>query len=426
MRQRQEHRDGGRTTTQVFERIRESFSGLRRLVVKPARGYIPYDYVVPGGFYEQLWDWDGFFIALHFAGRTPPQPVHMANWARTYIDIADEDGWTPGCVTTEGRRSGIVGFQMKPFLAQGVELAWRLDAGGRDWVAASFDRLVKIVTLRERTHRDDATGLFFWDDAMQSGADNNPAIGNDPSQKGLILSCDINACMWREYLALARVAGRLGRGCEADGFRARAHTLQSAFLQHLWEEKTRSCWNRHRLTHEWIRRVSFSNFVPLWAGMLPRPGAQAMIREYLWNEAHMLGPHGLRTLSRQDPEYNNVNMIVPYSNWQGPIWPIACYFYAVGLLRYGFHAEAAQLAERLARLCLDDIEAIGSMHENYDAETGVPLAPSAGQSRSGIEGGFIGWNLLVQDMLEMSGGKPDLLSMWKKGCAQDEERRPAR
>ena len=55
----------------LFDRLAKQFEALRPTIVKPARGYIPYDYVVPGGFYEQLWDWDGFFISLHFAGRTP-------------------------------------------------------------------------------------------------------------------------------------------------------------------------------------------------------------------------------------------------------------------------------------------------------------------------------------------------------------------
>ncbi len=32
----------------------------------------------------------------------------------------------------------------------------------------------------------------------------------------------------------------------------------------------------------------------------------------------MLAPYGLRSLSKQDPDYNNAAIIVPYSNWQGP------------------------------------------------------------------------------------------------------------
>jgi len=117
----------------------------------------------------------------------------------------------------------------------------------------------------------------------------------------------------------------------------------------------------------------------------------------------------LRSLSRQDPDYNNSNMIIPYSNWQGPVWPIANYFYFVGLMNHGFQSEASELVGRLTKLYLRDIEYCGSLHENYCAESGAPLAPSAAQSEHGLEGGFIGWNLLLQDMIEMLGGRPDLL-----------------
>ena len=104
-------------------------------------------------------------------------------------------------------------------------------------------------------------------------------------------------------------------------------------------------------------------------------------------------------------------MITPFSNWQGPVWPIANYFFFVGLLTYGFHAEAAELVRRLTRLYLRDIAFCGSLHENYCAETGAPLAPSAGQSKHGQEGGFIGWNLLLEDMTEMLDGRPNLLEL---------------
>ena len=145
--------------------------------------------------------------------------------------------------------------------------------------------------------------------------------------------------------------------------------------------------------------------------MAPPDRGQAMIRRYLWTDEHMLTPFGLRSLSRQDAEYNNVNMIIPYSNWQGPIWPIANYFYFVALRNYGFGAEAGELVARLAKLYAADIAFCGSLHENYDAETGLPMAPSASQSKHGQEGGFIGWNLLLQDMIEMLEGRPHLLDL---------------
>jgi hypothetical protein len=40
------------------------------------------------------------------------------------------------------------------------------------------------------------------------------------------------------------------------------------------------------------------------------------------------------------------------------------------------------------------------MHEDYSAETGDGLAPTAAQSPGGHFAGFVGWNLLALDMLQ--------------------------
>ena len=40
------------------------------------------------------------------------------------------------------------------------------------------------------------------------------------------------------------------------------------------------------------------------------------------------------------------------------------------------------------------------MHEDYSAETGEGLAPTVAQSPGGKFAGFVGWNLLAQDMLQ--------------------------
>ena len=383
---------------------------LRPTTIKPANEFIKYPYCIPGGFYDQQWDWDGFFIASHLAARTPPQPQYLKWWTLNVLASVLPDGEVAACISPEGPRSAHPSLRLKPFLAQGAELAARLldDYG---WIEENYDEIVRIATRREDTHFIKSCGLYAWDDAMQSGADNNPAIGNDPAAARTVAACDMNALLYREYLALARLAARLGRPDEQAGFAAKATALRHAVNEHLWDATAESFWNLHTGTRQWCRRVSYSNFVPLWAGMVPAERAQAMIRRYLLNEAHLLTPYGFRSLSRQDPDYNNLNVIVPYSNWQGPVWPIANYFYFVALMNYGFRDEAAELVRRLTKLYLVDIDFCGSLHENYCAETGQPLAPSAAQSKHGQEGGFLGWNLLLQDMTEMLDGRPNLLDM---------------
>jgi alpha,alpha-trehalase len=105
-------------------------------------------------------------------------------------------------------------------------------------------------------------------------------------------------------------------------------------------------------------------------------------------------------------------MIDPYSNWQGPVWINTNYLYYLALKRYGFNEEAHDLAGWLSRMLLADIQASGSMHECYDGDTGKGLAPTAEQTRDHKFPGFVGWNLLVLDMLQCEVKDECLLLDW--------------
>ncbi|MGC6582978.1 MAG: MGH1-like glycoside hydrolase domain-containing protein [Akkermansiaceae bacterium] len=384
----------------LLARISEHFDRLRPTTLRaPKEGdFIKHPYGVPAGFYDQLWDWDGFFINTHLANRPDdPKPEYFRYWVLNFLSAYREVGYPPGCVTTEQPETERRDFSLKPFMAQSALLG---SSEGFEWLREEYKDIVEIVTRREETNFDEATGLFFWDDAMQSGADNNAADSNVPELKSLFLSCDMNAFQWKEYTALTTIAQELGHTSDSDKFQSMADSLRGAIQEHLWNDELNTLDNKRRDTGSFVQCISYSNFVPLWAGLPDEEQAALMIESYLLQEDHLFTPWGARSLSKQDRAYNNANIIIPYSNWCGPIWPIANYFYHVGLKNYGYHAEAQDLAERVAKLLLTDLDNLGSMHESYCAETGATLAPSADQAPRFIEGGFIGWNLLVQDMLE--------------------------
>jgi alpha,alpha-trehalase len=68
------------------------------------------------------------------------------------------------------------------------------------------------------------------------------------------------------------------------------------------------------------------------------------------------------------------------------------------LVRYGYTSRARELAYMIGKLILNDAKSNGSLHEDYNADTGAPLAPDAKQS-GGTFKGFVGWDLLSVDML---------------------------
>jgi len=405
--------------TLLLTDVSSAYAKLEPQTIHPAEGYLKYDYLIPAGYYKQMWDWDGFFIGLHLAHQSREQAKYLKWWVLNFasaVAAINKDGWVPGVLLPdqlpEPKPSPILGmFTVKPFLAQGAVLASeRL----RDyqWVAPAWENLRRIVAYREKMQYDPKWELFFWETAMQSGEDNNVALTNDPKDRNAILAVDLCTFQLREYAAMARLAENLGKEAEASEYQQKAGKLRAAMLKHLWFAQDAMFFDVRRDTGKPIQRISGSNFIALIEDILPPTDARIMIRRYLWNPEHMLAPHGIRSLSKQDPSYNNLSMINPYSNWQGPVWINTNYLYFLALKRYGFDNEAAQLAGILGRLVLADIHKWGSMHECYHAETGEGLAPTAEQSKDHVFPGFIGWNLLVQDILQCETKRDCLLLDW--------------
>jgi alpha,alpha-trehalase len=382
---------------QTLDQVSVAYAKLEPQSIRPAEGFIKYDYLIPAGYYKQMWDWDGFFIGSHLAQQGKPQ--YLKYWVLDFAGAIDKDGYVAGCITTKGPRPLMGRFAMKPFLAQGAVIASE-GAGDYTWVKPIWENMRKVITYREQTQFDPKYGLFFWENGISSGADNNVALTNDPKDKSAILATDISTFQYREYKAMAQLADKLGYIDEAAEYRNKAASLKAAMLKRMWFADEAMFYNIRRDTGKPVKRISYSSFVPLIDDILNGKEAKAMITRYMLNKDVMLAPYGIRSLSKQDPDYNNAAIIVPYSNWQGPIWINANYMNYIALKRNGFDKEAAELSGILGRMVLADIQKWGSMHEDYDAETGAGLAPTPEQSENHVFSGFVGWNLLAQDLLQ--------------------------
>ena len=386
------------------------FARLAPQTIRPADGYIQYPYLIPAGYYTQMWDWDGFFIGAHWANQGPADAKYLRDWVLGFASSADAEGYVAGCITPKGPRPLFGKFAMKPFLAQGALLASeRLH--DYSWIKPAWPAMQRILTYRRRTQFDPKWGLWFWDNAMQSGADNNPALTNDPKDRSAILAVDASVWAMREYLAMAALADHLYDPADARAYRAEAAATRSAILAKLWSPSDAMFFNRRRDSGAWVRVLSWSNFLPLADGLLPSADARRMILCHLLNPDEMQSRYGFRSLAKSDPGYNNQAIIDPYSNWRGPIWINANFLDWIALRRYGFNAESRQLAVTLAAMLHRDIAKWGSMHEDYNAETGDGLAPTPEQSPSGHFAGFVGWNLLAEDMLQCETGHGHCLSL---------------
>lgn len=388
-----------RPATRVLAALTANFERLAPQTIRPAHGYIKHDYLIPAGYYPQMWDWDGFFIGAHWANQNPANARYLRDWAISFASSADASGYVAGCITSRGPRPLFGKFSMKPFLAQGALLAARR-LHNFAWIAPLWPAMQRIAAYRDRTQFDPHWGLYFWDNAMQSGADNNAALSNNPKNRGAILAVDASVYTMREYQAMAVIARHLHHPKAAERYRKKAESIRRALVRNLWSPTDAMFWNRRRGNGQWIRRMSYSNFTPLIANVLPRAEARKMIERHLLNPNEMRSRYGFRSLAKSDPAFNNQAIINPYSNWRGPIWINANYLDWIALRGYGFPRQARWLALTIAKMLNRDIALWGSMHEDYNSETGAGLAPTPEQSPHGRFAGFVGWNLLAQDMLQ--------------------------
>ncbi len=378
--------------------LKEEYKELSNRVIQPAEGYLEYPYLIPAGFYKQMWDWDGFFMGNYFISKGKPE--YLKYWALNFIIGIDDEGYVSGCATTKGPRPIFGKFAMKPFLSQGVYLSSK-KMDDFNWIKPYYSQLKKVLKYREKTQQDSVTGLFYWDIAMQSGVDNNPGMNYFVKDTRSFLAPDASAWQYREYLAQAAISEKLGEEQDAKEYTQKAKNLKVAINKVLWSNDDKVYYTVDRETGDFYKRISFSSFVPLLAGIPSQENGTETIEKYLIQPEHMKAKYGYRSLSALDPDYNNKNIIVPFSNWQGPVWPIANYIYSVGLKKYGFDGELHWLGKTLGALLLEDIKKYNTMHENYHADSGKALAPSNDHvDKDGNIVGFISWNLCVENILD--------------------------
>jgi len=375
--------------TQLFRR-----NHVERGIIKHARGLLKHPYLVPMGPYFQLFDWDMYFMGVALSYGGVGQPV--ADSVKDFLEFVDADanaeGYTPREIAPVA--AWALPEMCKPFLAQ---TAWRASetTGSAEWARPYYTKLAHTLDFWEKT-RQSPDGLFRWFNGVESGVDNNPAVSDSPAEttEGVDLQC----YLYREYLSMKLLAESLGKNDDAAHYGAQAAELKSRVQQKMWSEQDGMFLNIDARTGQLVRIKTWTNFVPLWAELASRSQAERMIREHLLNPQEFWAPQGIRTLAPQEPLYDPKK-----GYWRGPVWVISNYLLMHGLMNYGFYEPAETLARETVNLLVKDLKTTGGMNENYDPETGAPVAA----------GKFVSWNLLAEHMYEESKSKTDPTALLK-------------
>lgn len=357
-----------------------------------------------------LFGWDAHFIALRLAAKGEPE------WLRyhtdNFLNLQDkETGFISSLYPLFQELAPSDADTYYPLMAQGI-LVYGVKTGDLEWVRNAANGVRKLLGYYEKFQQDEC-GLFFnkfgW-----TGCDNDISIA--VYEPGTVCSPWINALIWLEYRAMAKLGVLLNDNQLEQEFIDKEKMLQKAIEDLLWNEDD-SCYAQYvrdtktstiKMEDSLLNShgiglysfLSFTNLTPLYAGLADRNRAKLVIDKYLSSKDHFLSDWGIRSLSKSSEFYNNAIWGNPprfecpdrltNSNWQGPVWVLCTYFMFQALLNYGYTSVAREAVDNLNKTLAADITNNGMMHENYDAETGKPLYAD----------NFGSWNVLADLMLE--------------------------
>jgi glycogen debranching enzyme len=202
----------------------------------------------------------------------------------------------------------------------------------------------------------------------ETGMDDSPMYDGVPfDSTGNTLEIQdvgLNSLYIADCLALADLAGILGRELERDELRERAETFSTA-LDGLWDEESGYYLNYRTDLDAPSHRRSPTLFYPLLAGVPDAVRARRIVDEHLLNPEEFWGEWVLPSISRDDPDFPRQRY------WKGAIWPPLNFLTFLGLRRAGFPEVAAELSRTSLAMFLSEWRRKGYVSENYSSITGT-------------------------------------------------------
>ena len=373
-------------------------------------GSLVFPYLVPSGPYNELWDWDSFFMGVSLLdyGSLPYLRGSMLN----FLDKVDlENGEVQGCLKPTGATGSI--YHAKPVLIQGSWIA-----AATNGTAAEMEAFKKFGAAMQATldwwerppQRENTTGLHVWHDQMQTGADDlvtsqctspySIFCWREKVDAFTLASTDLHVFLSREYKAFSNFNKAWSESTSdhkererlletATRAETRSQEILAVMHKFMWDQDNGFYTAYNVSTNTQIKNRVFLMGLPLWT-KYPKPSQAVRIAKQLMS-ADMLSPWGIRSTSSLDPLYENQNRILPYSNWRGPVWTNANAMITLGMASYPtLKASAQAIANALTSALANDLRDSGTWHECLSSDTGKGLAAP----------GFLSWNVLSASLSE--------------------------
>jgi hypothetical protein len=217
---------------------------------------------------------------------------------------------------------------------------------------------------------------------------------NDQSHTLEFSSVALNSLYAMDTELIAQISREIGLTTESDRWQARYDGIKKRINEKLWSEEDGLYLDRH-WDGRFSRRVSLENFYPLIAGIPDEARARRMLA-VLWDPKKFGGEWMLPSIARDDPAF--ARKASEQTATTGAVNAAMNYLLYLGLKRYGFYTEAAQLARSstaMARAALERqgeqpseiaSEKKGILFDLFASTTGQPIDDSHRSPRTSFVG----------------------------------------
>ena len=352
-------------------------------------GKLTQKYLVPGGGYDSLWDWDSFFMACSVGDENIEYAIGSI---KSLLENVGENGRPAKNVCSTGDSN----LDSTPLPLQ-AQFAYVMAKRIKDfsWIERYYPDLERMIEWYDKNCV--RNGYYVYPNLYGNGIDNNPAVYGRGDMSSS--ACDFVAFMYRELKAMEKLSAMFKKDREQH-YKDKAEALKKLVSEKYFDEMDKCFYcidcnvEAENVTLQevnWITYLKFRSWAiifPMWAGIATREQAEHM-KNMIMSENEFLSVCGVRSHSKADPVYNNVPMGNP-SNWQGPVWGLSTFLTAYALARYGYKEEALDVSMRLIKTYALDILQNGCIHEYYNGDNGQPV----------IRPGFLSWNIMALRVVE--------------------------
>ncbi|MBP3917905.1 MAG: hypothetical protein J6I50_01880 [Clostridia bacterium] len=331
--------------------------------------------------YATLYDWDQYFetiVQLYLGWDT----TYARLGVEIFLDLQKENGHIQR--SSKGAEEQL-SEHVKPFLAQICLLIYNRD-GTVDFLREQnyhyYNRLKKYLDFwlfREENFH----GLAFWDSAPHTGMDTQHERAGYWFDR-YCCGVDLNSYLVRECRAFALLARIFGKDEDAVFYETHAKRLADTIVDLMWNKEDGFFYDIDRRNGKQIPLRYIGVFAAMWAGIASPDMAKSMVEKYLLNPNEFNRGFIYPVMSAAMPGYSESYLPNDMGcNWRANTWIPTNYYVFEALRMYGFHKEAAHLAEETNR----QVKRIGD-REYYatESQTGCGLNP------------FWGWSLLAYFM----------------------------